>query len=403
MRLNTLLIHGSRKVHTPPAVASVIEPLYVSAVYSFHPQIEKEIPHKVPFKYSREDNPTVSYLEEKIKLIEGGEDALAFSSGLAAINTILRALAEPEKTTIVAPLDLYGSSITVLKNLEQREKIKLVFSLPGTKSLLDVIGSLREKDNMDNLIIFFESVSNPLLRVYDIEDIAKTTRDIFSKKMSKNIYIIVDNTIPTCAGARPIELGADITVYSASKYLGGHNDIIGGIGVFKDRDTALRVWDERRLSGTVMDPFTAFLTDRGLKTLALRMRKHEENARAVAEFLREHSKIKEVIYPGLSDHPDYKIAVKILRCTSGIVSFRIRGTLEDALRVCKNTRIIVPGVSFGGTESIITHPYTTTHRYLSEEERRVTGVTPDLIRLSVGLEDPEDLIEDLDRALRSIP
>ncbi len=402
MKPETLLIHGARRVHSPDSVDSLVEPVYLCAVYRFHPLIEKEVPHKIPFKYGREDNPTVAYLEEKIRLVEGGTDALAFSSGLAAINTTLRALVIPKRTVIIAPLDLYGSTVTVLRSLAQREQIRLVLTKPGTSSLVNELYSLKIEEDVEIAIIFFESVSNPVLRVYDIELISKVARDVLGKKI-QSIYVVVDNTIATCVGVRPLSLGADISIYSASKYLGGHNDLIGGLAVFRDKDLALQAWDERRLTGTIMDPFTAFLVDRGLKTLALRMRKHEENARAVAEFLSDSPKVEEVIYPGIAAHPDYKVVVKQLRCTSGIISFRIRGTQEDALRVCISTRLITPGVSFGGAESIITHPYTTTHKYLSEDEKRIIGVTPNLIRLSVGLEDVDDIIEDLDQALRKIP
>ncbi len=395
MKFDTKLIHGGER-HTFPGIDNVIEPIFLSAVYRYHPDIEKPAPHVIPFKYGREDNPTVFYLERKIAELEQAQDALAFSSGLAAVNCVLSLYIEPEKTLIIAPLDLYGSTVTLLRRYSNIYRTRLVLTKPGTENLVENIKNMSK--NVHRLIVFFESMSNPLLRVYDIEEICKACADVC--KDIVRYYIVVDNTIPTMYSLRPLEHGATTVLYSATKYISGHNDCVGGFLAFSRREDCEKAWDLRRLNGTIMEPFTAYLIDRGLKTLHIRMRKHEENARAVAEFLMEHSKVCEVIFPGFSTHPDYVVACRYLRCLSGMVSFKIRGDLESALRVCKNVRIIVPGVSFGGAESIITHPYTTTHKYLTEEEKKVVGITENLLRLSVGLEDPDDIIEDLDQALK---
>ncbi len=396
MKFDTKLIHGGAK-HTFPNIFNIIEPVFLSSVYRFVPGEEKETPHVIPYKYGREDNPTVVYLERKISELEGGVDALAFSSGIASINCILTLLVKKD-CTIVAPLDLYGSTVILLRKYANLYNCKLIETDPGTENILNALHNL-ENVKSCRVVVLVESVSNPLLRVYDIEEIAKICKENTEKGVET--ILVVDNTIPTMYSLKPIEHGASITVYSATKYLSGHNDVVGGFAIFTNKVHAEQAWDIRRLQGTIMEPFTAYLIDRGLKTLHVRMRKHEENARAVAEFLQDHPKVAEVIFPGFSNHKDFKLACKYLKCLSGMVSFRVKGGLEEALRVCKNVKLIVPGVSFGGTESIITHPYTTTHRYLSADEKRRVGITENLLRLSVGLEDPEDIVEDIDQALRS--
>jgi len=397
MRFASRLVHGGRR-HTFHDLGTVVEPVFTSAVYVYYHDISRETPHVLPYKYSREDNPTVSHLEEKVRVLDSGACCLAFSSGIASIRCIVDCLVELwRRPTLLAPLDLYGSTLTLFRKYSERGLIELVALSPGSDSIVEELKGIGKRERV---IVFLEVVSNPMLRVYDIDEIARTLRDLNIDEY----VLIVDNTIPTQVGVRPIEHGADIVVYSASKYLSGHNDAIGGVAVLSDRVSSLEtpLWHSRRLHGCIMSPFTAYLIDRGLKTLHIRIRKHEENARAVAEFLQDHPKVLEVIYPGICSHPDYRTSVKVLDTPGGIVSFRLKDRPELS-KIFKKLKIIIPGVSFGGPETIITHPLTTTHRYLEEHERRIVGIDERLFRLSLGLEDVEDIIEDLDKALRETP
>ncbi len=396
MRFASRLIHGGRR-HTFHDLGTVVEPIFTSAVYAYYHGISRETPHVLPYKYSREDSPTVSHLEEKVRDLDEAASCLAFSSGIASIRCVTDSIVELwGKFTLIAPLDLYGSTLVLFRKYHQRGLIDLVTVSPGSDTIIEELKNIRRDSRV---VVFLEVVSNPVLRVYDIEEISKVLGEVGIEQK----LVVVDNTIPTQIGVRPINHGADIVIYSASKYLSGHNDAIGGFTSLSEAVSSLEtpLWHSRRLHGCIMSPFTAYLIDRGLKTLHVRMRKHEENARAVAEYLQDHPKIIEVIYPGMHTHPDYKISVKILDTPSGIVSFRLKES-PDLARVFKNLKMIIPGVSFGGPETIITHPLTTTHRYLGEEERAIVGIDDRLFRLSVGLEDSEDIIEDLDRMLRSL-
>ncbi|MGC9152722.1 MAG: trans-sulfuration enzyme family protein [Vulcanisaeta sp.] len=370
--------------HTSDDIGSVIEPIYQTALFDFRePERKPSLHGVVPLKYSREDNPTVHSVESKMAELEHGADAVGTSSGMAAITTLLMALLKPGMQVLI-PLDVYGSTLVLLERLS-KFGVRVVITDPGNDG---VIKSLVKGIDL----VFIESVSNPLLRVYNIPEIVKLARDVGAK-------VIVDNTLATPIGITPIEYGADFVIHSATKYLSGHNDVVAGFVIGSDAETMKSVWEWRRFIGTVMEPFTAFLVDRGLKTLHIRMRKHEENARAVAEFLMEHPKVERVYYPCLNGHESYELAKKLLNNCGGIVSFEVKGGLREALAVYKHVKMIIPSVSFGGTESIITHPASTTHVHWSPEDRARAGIRDNLLRLSVGLEDVEDIISDLDQAL----
>ncbi len=370
--------------HTSDDIGSVIEPIYQTALFDFRePERKPSLHGVVPLKYSREDNPTVHSVESKMAELEHGADAVGTSSGMAAITTLLMALLKPGMQILI-PLDVYGSTLVLLERLS-KFGVRVVITDPGNDS---VIKSLVKGIDL----VFIESVSNPLLRVYNIPEIVKLARDVGAK-------VIVDNTLATPIGITPIEYGADFVIHSATKYLSGHNDVVAGFVIGSDAEAMKSVWEWRRFIGTVMEPFTAFLVDRGLKTLHIRMRKHEENARAAAEFLMDHPKVERVYYPCLNGHESYELAKKLLNNCGGIVSFEVKGGLREALAVYKHVKMIIPSVSFGGTESIITHPASTTHVHWSPEDRARAGIRDNLLRLSVGLEDVEDIISDLDQAL----
>ncbi|MCG2880232.1 MAG: aminotransferase class I/II-fold pyridoxal phosphate-dependent enzyme [Vulcanisaeta sp.] len=383
----TRAVRGGVK-HTSDDVGSVIEPIYQTALFDFREPEKKVVPHgTAPLKYSREDNPTVHAVERKMAELEHGADAVGTSSGMAAITTLLMALIRPGMEVLI-PLDVYGSTLVLIERLG-KFGVKVVITDPGNENVLASIG--RGVD-----IVFIESLSNPLLRVYDIPQIVKAAHEV-------GAVVIVDNTLATPIGMNPLLHGADYVIHSATKYLGGHNDAVGGFVIGSDAEAMKGVWEWRRVLGTIMEPFTAFLIDRGLKTLHIRMRRHEESARAVAEYLMEHPKVERVYYPCMPNHESYELARKLLSNCGGIVSFEVKGGLDAAMAVYKNARLIIPSVSFGGTESIITHPASTTHAHWSPEDRARAGIRDNLLRLSVGLEDVEDIIEDLDQALRRVP
>jgi cystathionine gamma-synthase len=388
----TVVRRGTRSVrgglrHIDERIGSVVEPIYQTSVFYYDKPEAKEVPHSIPYKYGREDNPTLYYVERKMSELELGVDSLGTASGMAAIATVLSTVTRSGSRVII-PLDVYGSTLTLLDYMG-KYGINTVVTDPGTEPLLDALG-----EDTDAVIV--ESLSNPLLRVYDVPEIAKRANEV-------GALLIVDNTLATPMGMNPLEYGVDVVVHSATKYLSGHNDAVAGFIVARDQEFIKLAWEWRRLLGTIMEPYTAFLVDRGLKTLHVRMRAHEENARAVAEFLLEHPRVERVYYPCLSDHETYELARKLLRNCGGMLSFEVRGTMEDALRVYRSVRLIIPGVSFGGAESIITHPATTVHSHWGPERRVRAGIRDNLLRLGVGLEDPEDIIEDLDQALKSIP
>lgn len=243
-------------------------------------------------------------------------------------------------------------------------------------------------------MVFIESMSNPLLKVVDIERLTKICREI-------GAVLVVDNTIPTPINLRPSELGADIVIHSASKYLGGHNDIIGGV-LAGNPELVEEIRERRADLGTIMDPFTAFLVIRGLKTLHIRIQHHNRNAEILAKTLSENKKISRVYYPGLESHPSHKIAKKIMKGFGGIVSIELRTDLEGTLKFMGGLKIAKPAGTFGGPETLISHPATMSHRHYSKEERETLGIGDSLVRISVGLENIEDIVEDIERALSLI-
>jgi len=383
----TRAVRGGVK-HTSDDIGSVIEPIYQSAFFEYREPERKIVPHgTVPLKYSREDNPTVLSVERKMAELEQGADAIGTSSGMAAITTLLMALIKPSMNVLI-PLDVYGSTLVLIERLG-KFGVRTVVVDPGNDSIIKSLGK-----GID--LVLIETVSNPLLRVYDVPQIVKVAREVGAR-------VIVDNTLATPIGMNPLVYGADYVVHSATKYLGGHNDAVAGFVIGPDVESMKGVWEWRRFLGTIMEPFTAFLIDRGLKTLHIRMGRHEENAKAVAEYLMEHPKVERVYYPCLPNHESYEVARKFLSNCGGIVSFEVRGGLDSAMAVYRSVKLIIPSVSFGGTESIITHPASTTHVHWSPEDRARAGIRDNLLRLSVGLEDVEDIIEDLDHALKQVP
>ena len=382
-RKSTISVWGSRRY---TAYGSLIPPVYRSVVHLYP---HEETPERLgkPLKYSREGNPSVACLEDLLALLEAGEAALAFSSGMAALSTLVIGFAS-RGDSIVAPRIMYGTTRTLLERLSQKIGYKLHLVDPYTDSVVEAIERLKPR------MVIVETIVNPTLYVFDIPRLVKACRD-------NNCMLIVDNTIATPVLYNPLADGASIVVHSLTKYIAGHNDAMGG-AIVSSKSVIAYLWEWRRLLGGVMDPEQAYLIVRGAKTLHLRVERQCSNAMRVAEYLKDHPRVEEVYYPGLPDTPGYENARRILRGGyGGMVSFKVRGGVEAALKVMKNLKMIKPTPSFGGVESTISHPASSSHAQLPREERARYGVTDNLLRLSVGIEDVEDIIEDLSQALSS--
>lgn len=366
MRFSSKCIHeGEREIE-----GAVIFPIFATSTFKFPMEGAKYV-------YSRSGNPTVEVVEKKVASLEGFEKGIAFSSGMAAISTtILATSVNPKNVKIVTHTDKYGGTIKLFKKL-----IKYGFIIENYD-----IDALPENVG-DADIVFIESITNPLIKIPNLPEIRKNTDAI----------IIVDNTFASPYNFQPKKFGADIVLHSATKYLGGHSDIIAGITLV-DSQYYNNIKGYRSSLGGSMDPFTAFLLNRGIKTLHVRMERHNENGQAVAEFLNEHPKVEYVYYPGLKDNPYYSVGKKLMRGFGGMVSFDIKGGKEEANKFIHKLKLITRAVSLGGVESLATIPADVIMSGLTEEERG--WVKENTIRLSIGLEDIDDLIEDIDKALK---
>lgn len=358
---------------------AVTTPIYQTTAYAF-PQGEK-------YRYSRESNPTVAELGRKIAELEEAEAGIAFSSGMGAITTTLLTLLKPNDSIIVT-MDMFGRTLRFVSDFLRNWGVRVTITPPGNANFIEKLKSSKYS------VIFIENITNPVLRVMDVEEIAKISKE-------NNSILVVDSTFATPINQKPLKLGADIVIHSASKFIAGHNDVIAGLAAGKE--SLIKNIDlTRRTLGTSLEPFPAYLTIRGMKTLKIRMDAINRNAEQIAEFLQDHPKVVKVYYPGLKTHPDYNIARRLLKGFGGVVSFEVKGGKEEALKVMKSVKVIIPAQSLGGVNSLISHPATMSHRTLTPEERKIVGVTDSLLRLSVGIEDVEDLIEDLDKALKTL-
>ncbi|NON63256.1 aminotransferase class I/II-fold pyridoxal phosphate-dependent enzyme [Acidianus sp. RZ1] len=358
---------------------AITTPIYQTTAYSF-PQGEK-------YRYSRELNPTVLELGKKIATLEEAEMGIAFSSGMGAISTTLLTILKPGSSLLVT-MDMFGRSLRFSSDFLRSWGVNVEVSKPGNENLLEIAKSGKWN------AIFVESITNPLLRVIDLDSLSKISKE-------KGSVLIVDSTFATPVNQKPLEFGADIVVHSASKFISGHNDVIAGLAAGK-ADILSKVDLMRRTLGTSLEPSPAYLVIRGMKTLKVRMDVINKNAEIIAEFLSDHSKVNKVYYPGLKSHPDHEIAVKMLKGFGGVVSFEVKGGKDEAIKLMKSTKIIIPAQSLGGVNSLISHPVTMSHRTLTLDEKKTVGITDSLLRLSVGIEDVNDLIDDLDRSLNSL-
>lgn len=378
MKFNTKTIHGGQKHDI--AYGSVMPPIYQTSTYA------QSTPggHK-GYEYSRTHNPTRHALENAFASIENGKFGLAFASGLAAIDAVLKLLKPGDE--VISTNDLYGGSYRLFTKIYEEFGIKFHFiGMENASHIEDYI-------TIDTKLIWVETPTNPMMNIIDIEAVSKISK-------ANDILLAVDNTFATPYLQQPLDLGADIVMHSATKYLGGHSDLIMGALVVNDKRIADRLYFIQNASGAVCGPQDSFLALRGIKTLHIRMQRHCENGKAVALYLSKHPKIENVYWPGFESHPNHDIAKKQMNDYGGMVSFVTKGNnYDEAIKIVEKLKIFTLAESLGGVESLAGHPASMTHASIPKEEREKTGVVDSLIRLSVGIEDEEDLINDLKQAI----
>lgn len=376
MKIDTKLIHGG--TFGDPHTGAVSVPIYQVSTYK-----QKRVGEHAGYEYSRTGNPTRAALEQLMAELENGARGLAFSSGMAAISTVLSLFHQGDH--LVVGDDVYGGTFRVLTRVFNRMGLEATFV--DTSNLEAIEAAIRPETKA----VYMETPSNPLLKVSDITAISGICRQ-------NGLLLIVDNTFLTPYWQNPLELGADIVVHSATKYLGGHSDVVADIAVTKEESLGEEIHFLQNSIGGVLGPQDSWLLIRGIRTLGLRMKQHEANARRIAEWLADHERVKKVYYPGLATHPGHEIAAKQARGFGGMISFDV-GSAELAEQVLERTKLFTLAESLGAVESLISVPARMTHASIPVEKRERLGITDGLIRISVGVEDIEDLLTDLDQAL----
>lgn len=378
MKFNTKTIHGNQE--PDKAYGAVMPPIYQTSTYA------QTTPggHR-GYEYSRSGNPTRTALENSFASIENGTHGLAFGSGLAAIDAVMKLLKPGDE--VISTNDLYGGTYRLFTKIFEGFGIKFHFvGMANTSNIESFI-------TKNTKLIWVETPTNPMMNIIDIKAAAAIAK-------KHQVLLAVDNTFATPYLQRPLDLGADIVMHSATKYLGGHSDVVMGALIVKDKDLADRLYFIQNASGAVCGPQDSFLVLRGIKTLHIRMQRHCENGKAVAEYLNEHPKIENVYWPGFENHPNHDIAKSQMKDFGGMVSFTTKGNnYEEAIKIVERLKIFTLAESLGGVESLAGHPASMTHASIPKKEREKTGVVDSLIRLSVGIEDEEDLIADLKQAI----
>lgn len=378
LSFNSLTIHGGQSHEE--TTGAVMPPIFQTSTYAQTAPGD----HK-GYAYSRSKNPTRHALEKAIASIEGADYGLAFGSGLAAIDAVIKLLEPGDE--VISTNDLYGGTYRLFTSIFKRYGIKFHFVPMGEAS------EVAKHVNANTKLIWVETPTNPMMNIIDIKAMSTIAKQA-------GAILAVDNTFATAYLQRPIEFGADIVMHSATKYLGGHSDVVLGSLVVKDKKLAERLYFIQNSCGAVCGPMDSFLTLRGIKTLHVRMARHCENGRAVAHFLRNHPKVESVYWPGFEDHPKHNIAKAQMKDFGGMVSFKVKGDLfEDAVELVSSLKLFTLAESLGGVESLAGHPATMTHASIPKEDREKIGITDGLIRLSVGIEDEADLLADLEQAL----
>jgi cystathionine beta-lyase/cystathionine gamma-synthase len=379
MKFATKAIHAG--VHPDPATGAIMTPIYQTSTY-----VQDGVGNHKGYEYSRTLNPTRHALEKNIAAIENGKHGACFGSGLAAIDCVIKMLNPGDE--IISTNDLYGGSYRIFNTIFA--KYGLIFHFVDMQNPAAVEALVNENTKL----IWVETPTNPMMNIIDIEAMAQISK-------RAGALLCVDNTFATPYLQNPLDLGADMVMHSVTKYLGGHSDVVMGALVCNDDDLATEMYRIQNSSGAVTAPMDSFLVLRGIKTLHLRMQRHCENGEKIARYLQTHPKVDKVYWPGFETHPNHDVAKKQMRGFGGMISFTLNGNqLQDALDLVKKVEIFALAESLGGVESLIGHPATMTHASIPKEVRELSGVVDSLIRLSVGIEDADDLIADLDSALK---
>ena len=377
MKFATKAIHAGQE--PDPSTGAIMTPIFQTATYA-----QAGLGENKGFEYSRTSNPTRSVLEACMAALEDGKYGLAFASGMAAESAILSLLSAGDH--IVSCDDLYGGSYRIFERVMRRYTVETSYVPAGNLDAYEK--AIRPNTKM----VWLETPTNPLLRLVDIRAIAEIAH-------RHKLLVVVDNTFASPYFQQPLKLGADIVVHSTTKYINGHSDVVGGALVLNDEEAYEAIKFYQNAAGGVPSPFDAWLILRGIKTLAIRMRQHEENARAVAGFLAEHPRVERVYYPGLASHPDHELAKRQMSGFGGMVSFQPKGSYADIAQIVRRFKVFALAESLGGVESLVCHPASMTHGSIPKDIRESRGLTDTLLRLSVGIEDKEDLMRDLEQAL----
>ncbi|MBI4533128.1 MAG: cystathionine gamma-synthase [Candidatus Melainabacteria bacterium] len=378
MRFSTKAIHAGQEPDL--ATGAVITPIYQTSTY-----VQEGLGKHKGYEYSRTQNPTRTALETCLATLENGKYGLAFASGMAACATVMNLLSAGDH--VVVGDDVYGGVYRLFEQVLCR--YKLTFSYVDARNVSEVERAIRS----DTKMLWLETPTNPLLRLADLRALAKLAK-------ASRLVSVVDNTFASPYFQRPLDLGVDVVIHSTTKYLGGHSDVVGGAAVTSRDDLYETIKFHQNAVGGVPGPFDSWLVLRGLKTLALRMTEHEKNALLIARFLETHPAIEKVLYPGLPSHRQYELAKRQMTGFGGMVSCVIKGGMDKAQKLLQRTKLFALAESLGGVESLIGHPATMTHASIPKEIREARGIVDGLVRLSVGIEDSQDLIDDLEQALR---
>ncbi len=387
--MSTKAVHAGEK--RDPSSGSVITPIYQTSVFAFSKTSDliavmsgKEIDGNI---YTRIGNPTLRVAEKKVAELEGAEDAAVFSSGMAAITTVLLNLAS-SGSHIVSTNELYGGSLSFFNNILTKFGVEISLCEPTDYDGIE--SAIKE----NTVAIYTESPTNPTVKVVDLKRVAEIGKE-------RGIITIVDNTFSSPYNQQPFKMGIDVVIHSATKYLGGHNDIIAGV-VSGSKEFIDSLTETRKILGGVLDPHAAWLLIRGMKTLVPRMARLNHNAIRVARYLESHPKVEKVYYPGLVSHPHFSVAKEQMRGFGSVVTFELKGDLETAIKFVENLKLCALTPSLGGVESLVTQPATSSHFYIPREERLKLGITDGMIRLAVGIEDADDIISDLEQSFNIV-
>jgi cystathionine gamma-lyase/cystathionine beta-lyase len=378
MKFGTKAIHAGQ--HPDPSTGAVMTPIYQTSTYA-----QKAPGDNQGYEYSRGTNPTRKALEDCLAALENAKYGLAFSSGMGATDAVMKLLQPGDE--VITGNDLYGGSYRIFTKIFANYGIKFHFlDLHKPEIINDYV-------NENTKMVWIETPTNPTMQVVDIEAISAIVKP-------KNLLLVVDNTFASPYLQNPVDFGADIVMHSVTKYIGGHSDLVMGALMLNDEDLYKRLWFIYNACGATPGPMDSFLALRGIKTLHLRMKAHCENGRAVAEFLKDHPKVSRIFWPGFTDHPNHHIAAKQMRDFGGMISIVLKDAdLQETFRIASNFKVFTLAESLGGVESLINHPATMTHGSIPKEVREKVGVVDNLLRISVGVEDIEDLLEDLKNAL----